>query len=165
MRITVEKLTTVDLARQACKFTIHGHKDSLISLKKAYQCEHSPMRTQLFWIEMMGIPSFVSVHLVRHNVGIVSHYVQTMRDDRGAGEVANRNTPVNHAILCNAQALVNMARKRLCMKAHAATREVMAGMMEEIAKVDPDLAAVMVPECEYRGGVCHEIKPCGRLLK
>ncbi len=59
MKITVEKLTNVDLARQACKFTIHGHKDSLISLKKVYQCEHSPMRTQLFWIEMMGIPSFV----------------------------------------------------------------------------------------------------------
>ncbi len=86
-----------------------------------------------------------------------------MRDDRGAGDVANRNTPVNHAILCNAQALVNMARKRLCMKAHAETRLVMSEIMEEITKVDPDLAAVMIPECEYRGGVCHEIKPCGRL--
>ena len=162
MRITVEKLTTVDLARQACKFTIHGHKDSLISLKKAYQCEHSPMRTQLFWIEMIGIPNFVSVHLVRHHIG-VEHFVQTMRDDRGAGEVANRNTPTNHGILINAQALINMARKRLCMKAHAETRLVMSEIIEGVASVDPDLAAVMVPECEYRGGVCREIKPCGRL--
>lgn len=162
MKITVEKLTTVALARSACKFTIHGHKDSLISLKKVYQCEHSPMRTQLFWIEMMGIPNFVSVHFVRHSVGL-SHFVQTMRDDRGAGEVANRLTETNHAMLINAQALVNMARKRLCMKAHAETRLVMSEIAEEIAKVDTDLAAAMVPECEYRGGVCHEIKPCGRL--
>lgn len=162
MRITVEKLTTVDLARRACKFTIHGHKDSLISLKKVYQCEHSPMWTQLFWIEMIGIPNFVSVHLVRHSIG-VDHYVQTMRDDRGAGEIANRTTPTNHAMLINAQALVNMGRKRLCMKAHAETRLVMSEIVEEITKIDPDLADVMVPECEYRGGACHEIKPCGRL--
>lgn len=162
MRITVEKITTVGLARQACKFTINGHKDSLISLKKVYHCEHSPMRTQLFWIEMLGIPNFVSVHLVRHHVG-VDHYVQTMRDDRGAGEVANRLTPTNHAMLINAQSLVNMARKRLCMKAHAETRVAMGSIVEEVAKIDADLAAVLIPECEYRGGVCHEIKPCGRL--
>lgn len=162
MRITVEKLTTVDLARQACKFTIHGHKDSLISLKKVYQCEHSPMRTQLFWIEMLGIPNFVSVHLVRHSIG-VDHYVQTMRDDRGAGEVANRNTPTNHGMLINAQALVNMGRKRLCMKAHAETRAVMVAIVEELARVDFDLGNRMVAECIYRGGVCHEIKSCGRL--
>lgn len=162
MRISVEKLTTVDLARRACQFTIHSHADSMISLGKLYRCEHSPMRTQMFWVEMKGIPNFVSVHFVRHKIG-VEHYVQTMRNDRGAGEVANRLTPTNHAMFINAAALVSMARKRLCTKAHTETRAVMDAIRAEVAEVDRDLADYMVPECVYRGNVCHELKPCGRL--
>lgn len=163
MIITVEKLTTVDLARRACQFTMHSHADSMISLGKLYRCEHSPMRTQMFWIEMRWIPNFVSVHFVRHKIG-VEHYVQTMRDDRGAGEVADRLTPTNHAMLANAAALVSMARKRLCRKAHIATLEVMETIWSRVADVDCNLADHMVPECVYRGNVCHELKPCGRLL-
>jgi len=163
MRIYITKLTDVDLLRQACKFTTHGQIDSMMSLDKIYRCEHSPMRTQLFWIEMLGIPSFVSVHLVRHNIG-VSHYVQTMRDDRGAQEVANRLTEVNHAMLINAQALINMARKRLCHKAHPETRLLFESVKDHLKPIDPDLARYMVPECAYRGDVCHELKPCGRIL-
>lgn len=162
MRVYVKKITGVDLAREACKFTTHGQIDSMMSLDKLYRCEHSPLRTQLFWIEMLGIPSFVSVHLTRHNVGIVSHYVQTMRDDRGADTVADRNTPVSHAMLINAQALINVARKRLCRKAHAETRLLMEHIKDHVRAVDPDLAKYMVPECVYRGDVCHELKPCGR---
>ena len=162
MRIYIEKLTNTALLRQACKFTTHGQVDSTMSLDKIYRCEHSPMRTQLFWIEMMAIPSFVSVHFVRHSVG-VSHYVQTMRDDRGAQEVANRLTEVNHAMLINAQALINMARKRLCHKAHPETRLVFEHIKDCMKPVDPDLAKYMVPECVYRGDVCHELRPCGKM--
>jgi len=164
MRISVEKITTVELARRACQFTMHSQADSMISLGKLYRCEHSPMRTQMFWVEMRGIPNFVSVHFVRHKVG-VEHYVQTMRDDRGAGEIANRLTPTNHAMLANAAALISMARKRLCRKAHSATVTAMELILDGVAEVDRDLAAYMVPECIYRGGVCHELKPCGRLEK
>ena len=161
MRIYIEKITNVDLARRACTFTTHGQIDSMISLDKLYRCEHSPLRTQLFWVEMMGIPSFVSVHLVRHKFG-VEHFVQTMREDRGAEEVANRLTEVNHAMMINAQALINMARKRLCSKAHPETRMLFEHIKDHMRTVDPDLAKYMVPECVYRGDVCHELKPCGR---
>ena len=162
MRIYIEKITNVDLMRRACKFTTHGQVDSQMSLDKIYRCEHSPLRTQMFWIEMMGIPSFVSVHLVRHKHG-VEHYVQTMRDDRGAEAVADRNTPVSHAMLINAQALINMARKRLCHKAHPETRLLMEHIKDSMAHVDPELAKYMVPECVYRGDVCHELRPCGKM--
>lgn len=162
MRIYIEKLTNVDLMRRACKLTTNGQIDSMMSLDKIYRCEHSPMRTQMFWIEMLGIPSFVSTHLVRHSVGITGHFVQTMRDDRGANEIANRLTEVNHAMLINAQALINMARKRLCHKAHPETRLLMEHIKDHMKPVDPDLAKYMVPECIYRGDVCHELKSCGR---
>ena len=44
------------------------------------KAEHSPIRTLMFTIRLT-IPYFVSVHLVRHKIGI-EHYVQSQRNDR-----------------------------------------------------------------------------------
>lgn len=156
MKITAKKLTDESLMQRACEFTIN--KKSNMTLEKIYKCEHSPMRTQLFWIEMEGIPSFVSVHLVRHKIG-VEHFVQSMRDDRGGDGTENRETPVNHAMLINAEALVTMARKRLCNKAHEQTVKVMFAIREAIGSVDVDLTERMIPNCMYRGE-CFELVPC-----
>jgi len=161
MQILVKKLTGIDLMRRACEMTMHG-QESMVTLNEIYRCEHSPMRTQLFWIEMIGIPTFVSVHLVRHKIG-AEHFVMSNRDDRGGDDNVNRQTPVNHGMLLNAQALVNMARKRLCHKSHSTTRLVMNSIRDEISKLDSDLAKHMVPECVYRLG-CHEPKPCGHFV-
>lgn len=162
MKITVIKLTHPDLARLACQYTMHSHAASTITLNKLYAMEHSPIRTQLFAVEMQEIPNFVSVHFVRHHVG-VDHYVQTMRVDRGADKVANRMTPTNHLMIVNAQALINMARKRLCHKASPETRAVMENIRTAVGGIDNALGNVMVPECTYRGGVCHERSMCGKV--
>lgn len=162
MKITASKLTNPDLARLACQYTMHSHAASSITMDRLYAMEHSPIRTQLFAVEMVGIPNFVSVHFVRHHVG-VDHYVQTMRVDRGADDVANRLTPTNHLMIANAQALINMARKRLCHKASPETRETMEAVRTAIGGVDPDLGSVMVPECQYRGFICHERPACGQM--
>ena len=114
----------------------------------------------MFVVEMQDIPTFVSVHFVRHKIG-VEHYVRTNRVDRGGDDTANRLTPVAHLMVCNAQALINMARKRLCGKASLETQEVMHLIWHGVNDVDPELASCMVPDCEYRGG-CHEFSPCGR---
>ncbi|MBV5310806.1 hypothetical protein [Chromatium okenii] len=159
MQITATKLTDIELLRRACDMTRHeGQSASTVSLAAMYRCEHSPIRTQLFWIEMSRIPTFVSVHLVRHSIG-VTHYVESNRDDKG-GKDTGRNMPVNHAMLINAQALMAMARKRLCSNAHVDTMRVMGRIKVAVADVDPDLAKAMVPDCVYRGG-CHELKSCG----
>ena len=60
----------------------------------------------------------------------------------------------------NAQALINMSRKRLCNQASPETREVMEAIKEEVSKKDPFVARVMVKECVYRG-FCPEMQPCG----
>lgn len=158
--ISSVKLTEEWLARRACEMTMHG-KESKIGLERLYNCEHSPIRTQLFWIELLNIPTFVSVHLVRHNVG-VQHFVMSNRKDRGGTDEATRMTPVNHGMLINAQGLINMARKRLCMQASTETRQVMTAIRRVVEDDDPELAKKMVPECEYRGMICHELRPCGR---
>jgi len=129
-----------------------------IDLDKLYQCEHSPVRTQIFWIEMLNIPTFVSVHFVRHKIG-VEHFATSNRPDRGTGE-ADRMTPINHGMLINAQALINMAKKRLCYHASKETRETMIAILKQIKVVDSGLSKRMVPECVYRGKICHELKQC-----
>ena len=159
MQITAEKITDETLLRRACEATMHGQR-SQVGLARMYRAEHSPIRTQMFWIVMNEIPSFVSVHLVRHKVG-VEHFVRSHREDRGGNGTEGRWSPVNHAMFANAQALIQISRKRLCRQAHEKTREVWELVREAIADEDPDLAHHMVPECEYRGE-CPELRPCGR---
>jgi hypothetical protein len=165
MKIVVKKLTDDSLMRRACEMTWKGNgKPSKMTLAKIYDCEHSPIRCILFWVEMTEIPSFVSTHFVRHKIG-VEHFVQTNREDRGGEKEVTRHTPVNHGMLLNAQTLINMARKRLCRTASAETTAVMNAIKEDVSLIDPDLAERMVPEGIYRGGVCHELRGCGMCPK
>lgn len=159
MRVEVTKLTDISLAHRACQYTMFAHQESNIKLRKLYGAEHSPLRTQMFWVELDGIPAYVSTHLVRHKIG-VEHFVSTRRLDRGATTVSDRNTSVNHAFICNAQALINMSRKRLCTKADETTRKIMGYIKDAVESVDPDLAEFMVVDCAYRGK-CYEPRGCG----
>lgn len=83
MEISVEKLTSVDLLRRANSFTT-GH-ESHMDLAKAYRYEHSPIRTQMFWIEMRDIPLFCASQFVRSHVG-VQWYQRSRRTDRGGAD-------------------------------------------------------------------------------
>ena len=159
VKIIATKLTGVELLRKACDATRHpGQNPSTATLDKMYRCGHSPIRTQMFWVQMLGIPTFVSVHLVRHKHG-VEHFVESNRDDRGGEGVIDRLHPVNHSMLVNAEALINMSRKRLCFASHKTTVGVFVRLRSAIAEVDPTLAKHMFPECVIRG-YCPELKEC-----
>ena len=162
MNIEVTKITNKALLDLACSYTVN--KDVHVKDMKAfYMSEHSPIRTQLFLIEMKNIPTFVSVHFVRHNVGVI-HFVKSNRIDRGGNDTVDRMSPVNHMMIANAQAVINMARKRLCSKASIETQEVMSIIANKIFDVDPELAHCLMPECEYRGG-CTELNSCGYMKR
>ena len=161
MKILVKKLTNEGILRAACESTLQADQISYMSLDIAYRCEHSPMRTQLFWLTMEDIPTFVSVHCVRHKIG-VEHFVRSNRSDRGGDSKADRDTPVMHSALVNAEAFIAMAKKRLCGQASKETQALMGEIKKAVALVDPVLAAYMVPNCVYRGGLCVEPKPCGK---
>lgn len=162
MNIQITPITNSSLMEKAASFT-SGKDVNIKDKQRWYLSEHSPIRTQLFWIEMYNIPTFVSVHLVRHKVG-VEHYVRSNRSDRGGNADADRLTPINHAMLINAQALITMARKRLCGNASLETRLVFKEILYKIKEIDESLANCMVPECQYRGR-CTELKTCGGRFK
>lgn len=124
--------------------------------------EHSPIRKLKISWRWEDLKYWVSVHLVRHKIGI-EHFVSTQRTDRTG---VNRNllpqdSLVNHECEADAQALINISRKRLCNCASLETRQAWQEVKSKIAEVEPELASCMVRECVYRNGFCPEMFPCG----
>lgn len=191
--------------REACEMTFMG--ESKQSLSSIYKSEHSPARTQLFWVRAENIPLFVATHLIRHHVGSIPFQL-TCRPDKNGGnngfiekinhiikliqdvndhfakggqytgidadkineavgtlewltENADRQTPVNLGLCLNAQALINMAKMRLCCQASIETRLIFSEIKKKVRAVDPDLANLMVRNCVYRNGLCGEPRCCG----
>lgn len=124
--------------------------------------EHSPIRKmQISW-RWEKLKYWVSVHLVRHKYGI-EHFVSTQRTDRTNmnRDELPQSSLVNHECEANAQALINISRKRLCNSASLETRQAWQLVKDEVSKVEPELARCMVRECTYRNGMCPEMFPCG----
>lgn len=124
--------------------------------------EHSPIRRMKFYWRWKNLKSWISVHFVRHKFGI-EHWVSTQRTDRTGvnRDEALQSALVNHACEANAQALINMSRKRLCNCASKETREAWQEVKNKVAKCEPEVASCMVRECVYRNGLCPEMFPCG----
>ncbi len=125
------------------------------------RAEHSPIRKLKFSWRWKELPYWVSVHIVRHKIGI-EHFVKTQRTDR-TGVDRNelpQGAHVSHECEADGQALINISRKRLCAQASAETREAWQLVKDEVAKVEPELAVCMVKECVYRG-FCPEMFGCG----
>ena len=129
--------------------------------RKILRAEHSPIRSLIFCFEITNVKSWVVTHLVRHHVGI-EKWVRTQRTDRTHinRDELPQGAEIEMEIEANAQALINMSRKRLCSQASVETREVMNAIKKEVEKKDPIVAEVMVKECIYRG-YCPEMWSCG----
>jgi hypothetical protein len=124
--------------------------------------EHSPIRTLNFCIKMT-IPYYVSVHFCRHFTG-VTHFVQSQRNDRQDNydrTKAPQDSTVSHMMYVNAQELMFMARRRLCMQADPFTRKVMIDICAQVEILCPEFDGVLEPMCYYRGGRCTEFNCCG----
>ena len=128
---------------------------------KILLAEHSPIRLLEFTFVFRELPYWVSVHIVRHWLGI-EHFVSTQRADRTGVDRNNKsqNALVTHRIRVNAQALINISRKRLCTAASKETRLAWQLVINALAEKEPEIASVCVRECVYRG-FCPELKPCG----
>ena len=129
--------------------------------KRMLLSEHSPIRNMTFDFQWVDLKYWVSVHFVRHKIGI-EHYVSTQRTDRT--DVPRDQLPqdslVTHRITVNPQAMITISRKRLCKNASLETQQAWRAILETIRDVDPELYSVCVPDCVYRGH-CYEYKTCG----
>lgn len=128
--------------------------------RRILMAEHSPIRGLIYCFKITNLKSWVATHLVRHHVG-VEKWVRTQRTDRTGvdRDELPQGALVEMELEANSQALINMARKRLCTQASPETREVMQEIKKEVSKRDEFLARVMVKECVYRG-FCPEMQSC-----
>lgn len=127
------------------------------------RARHSPIRKLSFSFLLEDIPSWVSVHLCRHVHA--QPYVKSQRNDRQSEYDRNKapqDAPVVMIWDLSAEELMTVANKRLCMKASPETREVVQACCMLAGTKCPEILPYLVPMCEYHGGVCHEMKPCGR---
>ena len=130
--------------------------------RKILEARHSPIR-YLQYSFYMEIPSWVSVHLCRHVHA--QPYVKSQRNDRQSDydrNAARQDMPVYMILDVNAEELQVIANKRLCQQAAEETRMAVWEMCRLAEEATPELKGLLVPMCDYQGGVCHEMHPCGR---
>lgn len=189
MDVIVERITPIRIMREACEMTFNGKSE--MSIQRMAMYEHSPLRTLLYWVKLYDIPLFCSTQLLRHHVGSQAFQLTCRSDRKGghnhfkeridaicesirAGsdkdaidelvglkDNADRYTKVNLGLCLNAQALINMAKERLCSDASLETREIFKAIKAGVEKVDPELGPFLVPKCIYRGGICNGVSRCG----
>lgn len=126
---------------------------------KYFASEHTPIYGLQFTWEWQDLPSWVSVHFVRHHIG-VHHIVSSQRNDiqyQYDRRKAPQDAKVNHRSVGNAGAIMNIAQKRQCFTASSETRNAWNLFMNELKIVCPELALFCVKPCVYRGGICPEI--------
>ena len=166
MKIEITKVTSWTNVLNAARFTqrlpLKSGEPSIAWKKKIIKAEHSPLRCLMFNIDFYDIPNYVSVHLVRHIHA--QPFVSTSRPDINGKEVPReeqrKTDPVNMRLFLNAQEILHISRVRLCSKAETKTRLIWRVVVEELRKIEPELAAACVPNCFYRG-FCPEFKSCG----
>ena len=166
MKIEITKVTSWKDVLNAARFTQRKEpldkEPSRAFKKNIIKAEHSPLRCLMFNIDFYDIPNYVSVHLVRHVHA--QPFVSTSRPDIDGKQIPREEQkkidPVNMRLFLNAQEIIHISRVRLCNKAEKETRKIWNMVVEELKKIEPELAAACVPNCIYRG-MCPEIKSCG----
>lgn len=172
MKVTVLKYPTdADwmLVKKAAFRTIGKDTETEPTLEwkqRILKAVHSPIRMLEYAVLMEDVPSWVSVHLVRHVHA--QPFISTQRNDRLEREEgydrrkAPQDTPVSMIWYFNAEELMTICHKRLCLLASKETREAVQEVVRVIKGVSPEWLGtdLLAPLCVYRGGICSEFHPC-----
>lgn len=145
-------------------------------IAKILRARHSPIRRAIYSFEFTDIPSNTSTHLARHKHA--DSYVGSLRVDRITpaylkqlakqfgkninGDNAPRITPTCMIFDLNAEEIQVFMNKRLCFQASEITRLIAEGMKQLVISETPEIKPLLVPMCERCGGICYEMKPCGK---
>lgn len=157
-------IRVVNAARRTVGKKPIDHEPSDKFKRKILLAEHSPIRLLEYDFTWEDIRMWVTTHLVRHHEGC-EKFVHTQRTDRNEALKDLDRDDLPQGLLndmdmaCNAQAFINISRKRLCNCASKETREAWKLVIEYLKELDPILAEKCQPECVYRG-FCPEFDNC-----
>lgn len=165
------KITDIDIdwveIKNKCRATMGKEPTSNYPSEKFKQdvviAEHSPIRLGTIGWRWETIKSWIATHFARHWLGW-DKFISTQRDDRIGGnrDEAPQGTLVTYDGNANIQALINVARFRLCYQASPETRQYMEDLKYTILHEceEPAISNAMIPNCIYRCG-CPEFTSCG----
>ena len=160
-------IRVVNAARRTVGKKPINHEPSDSFKRKVLLAEHSPIRLLEYDFTWNDIQQWVTVHYVRHHEGC-EKFVHTQRTDRNDNLKGLNRDEIPQGLLndmdmtCNAQAFINISRKRLCKGcASRETREAWELVIEFLKHIDPILAEKCVPECVYRGFCPEKDRCCG----
>jgi len=169
MKVTIKRLIGWDIVKETALATINKKAVTKyptdIWKKKIIKSEHSPIRALTFLITITDTPYYVAMHLRTHK-RYVEFFISTQRSDR-TGSIRDKkpqDAPVDVKMLINAQSILNISRKRLCTQADKSTKKAWELVVDELKKIEPELAEACVPNCVYQKG-CPEMHPCGYFKK
>ena len=176
MKVEFERLVGPEYMLAAMR-TTRGkdmHLKKLPTLETWYKmllAEHSSSRAVKYRIYITDIAYYTHVHLIRHHVGVEPH-VYSQRDDTGKEEITPRDSlPQGNLISMmldlNAQAIINISRKRFCHKAHRQAQDFVQALKCALIyngdNYDKVLGRLLQKPCSWNPGICPELKPCGRI--
>lgn len=179
-------IRVVNAARRTVGKKPIDHEPSNKFKKSILLAEHSPIRLLEYDFTIENIRQWVTVHLVRHHEGC-EKFVHTQRQDVNeqielitkeiiricqeegltrtgwkARDYLFQGQGNDMDMTCNAQAFINISRKRLCLgRPSPETRKAWEIVIEKLSEIDPILAEKCVPECIYRGFCPEGTKCCG----
>lgn len=177
-------IRVVNAARRTWGKKPINHEPSNKFKRQILLAEHSPIRLLEYDFTIEDIRQWVTVHLVRHHIGC-EKFVHSQRQDindlieelvakiieifKREGldrpgwkerDYLQQGEPNDMDMTCNAQAFMNISRKRLCYGCPSPeTRLAWEIVIEALSEIDPILAEKCVPECVYRG-FCPETSRC-----
>ena len=170
MKATVTRCTEWQLIADMAARTRHAQPRPITRsfLKKALISQHSILRTMMFDIRVVNIPSYSHMHYIRHHVGITpfvgSFRPEVVDFDRNA---ERQDAPRDMTLFLNLQALINVMKARLCAQADVTT-QIVAKLIRQKFFASPDpfmqiTGHALKAACVWRGGLCTEaFKGCGR---
>lgn len=179
-------IRVVNAARMTWGKQTIDHEPSDKFKRKILLAEHSPIRLLEYDFTIDDVRQWVTVHLVRHHVGC-EKFVSSQRQDindqvevitkrliellKDEGMIRDnwrerdylfQGEPNKMNMSCNAQAFINISRKRLCYGCTSPeTRQAWELVIRALKEVDPILAEKCVPECLYRGFCPEKDRCCG----
>lgn len=182
--VTPNWIRVVNAARRTWGKKPIDHEPSDKFKRQILLAEHSPIRLLEYDFTIEDIRQWVTVHLVRHHVGCEKFVHSQRQDINDQVEVITKRLieilkeegllrdgwrerdymfqgETNEMDMsCNAQAFINISRKRLCYGCPSPeTRTAWEVVIEALKEVDPILAEKCAPDCIYRG-FCPEGKRC-----
>lgn len=132
--------------------------------KKLFACSDSINEIPEYWI-FCNAPRSVAMQMRTHEKKHGTYFwMGTARPDRAdavKGEYS-REQIVPFCMKLTARAIKEISHYRLCMKAEESTRNFMYCFRRKMFDIEPDLAAQMMPMCQYRNGICTELNSCKR---